>query len=86
MLGFLWASDAEAAASFEPREAADLDAYRAGLVWLDRLQAAYDRGPSPTAALVELGRLPGDPVAGRPVASSAAEADAFEALALLALE
>ncbi|MFF5707222.1 hypothetical protein ACFY7H_32745 [Streptomyces sp. NPDC012794] len=43
VLGCLWASDAEGAASFVPRDAADLDAYRAGLVWPDRLQVAYDR-------------------------------------------
>ncbi|MFF3019838.1 hypothetical protein [Streptomyces sp. NPDC057939] len=77
VLGYPWASDAEAAASFEPRDAADLDAYRAGLVWLDRLQAAYDRGLSPAAALVELGRLPADPVAGRPEADRAADVDEF---------
>ncbi|MFD8147798.1 hypothetical protein [Streptomyces sp. NPDC059708] len=86
VLGYLWASDAEAAASFEPRDAADLDAYRAGLVWLDRLQEAYDRGLAPTEALREMAASPGDPVAGRPEAHAAAEADGFGKLALLALE
>ncbi|AZM90402.1 hypothetical protein [Streptomyces sp. W1SF4] len=86
VLGYLWASDAEGAASFEPRDAADLDAYRAGLVWLDRLQAAYDRGLSPSVALAELGRSPGDPVAGRPEAEAAVEVEEFGTLALLALE
>ncbi|MEU9718237.1 hypothetical protein [Streptomyces sp. NPDC047976] len=86
VLGYLWASDAEGAASFEPREAADLDAYRAGLVWLERLQGAYDRGMSPSAALAELGGSPGDPVAGRPEAEGAVEVEEFGTLALLALE
>ncbi|MFJ3880498.1 hypothetical protein ACIPW5_23935 [Streptomyces sp. NPDC090077] len=86
VLGYLWASDAEGAAGFEPRDAADLDAYRAGLVWLDRLQAAYDQGLSPSGALDDLGRSPGDPVAGRPEADAAVEVGEFGALALLALE
>ncbi|MFD6936989.1 hypothetical protein ACFWAP_12705 [Streptomyces goshikiensis] len=79
VLGYLWASDAEGAASFEPCDAADLDGYRAGLVWLDRLQDAYDRGLSPTAALVELGGNPGDRVAGRADVKATAEAGAWEA-------
>ncbi|MFE9791442.1 hypothetical protein ACFYRL_06850 [Streptomyces goshikiensis] len=79
VLGYLWASDAEGAASFEPCDAADLDGYRAGLVWLDRLQEAYDRGLSPTAALVELGGNPGDRVAGRADVKATAEAGAWEA-------
>ncbi|MFE9842599.1 hypothetical protein [Streptomyces goshikiensis] len=86
VLGYLWASDVEGAASFEPRDAADLDGYRAGLVWLDRLQEAYDRGLSPTAALVELGGNPGDPVAGRADVNATVEAEEFRNLAELALE
>lgn len=86
VLGYLWASDAEGAASFEPRDAADLDAYQAGLVWLDRLQEAYDRGLSPTAALVELGKCPSDSVAGRPEVNAAVEVEEFGKLTLLALK
>ncbi|MFD8980797.1 hypothetical protein [Streptomyces sp. NPDC059564] len=86
VLGYLWASDDEGAAGFEPRDAADLEAYRAGLVWLERLQEAYDRGLSPTAALVGLGKRSGDPVAGRPEANAAVDVDEFGKLALLALE
>ncbi|RSS51080.1 hypothetical protein EF912_21160 [Streptomyces sp. WAC07061] len=86
VLGYLWASDAEGAASFEPRDAADLDAYRAGLVWLERLQDAYGRGLAPRAALAELGGSPGDPVAGRPEPGAAVEVAEFGELALLALE
>ncbi|MFE9489847.1 hypothetical protein ACFYNF_26005 [Streptomyces sp. NPDC006641] len=64
LLGYLWVSDAEDAASFEARDEADLDGYRAGLVWLDRLHDAYERGLSPTAALIELRSVPDTPVAG----------------------
>ncbi|MGE7389902.1 hypothetical protein ACQKM2_30925 [Streptomyces sp. NPDC004126] len=86
VLGYLWASDSESAASFEPRDAADLDAYRAGLVWLERLQDAYDQGLSPSAALAELGGSPGDAVAGLPQPEAAVEVGEFGELALLALE
>lgn len=54
VLGYLWASDAEHAASFEPRLAAEDEGHEAGLEWLDRLAAAYDRGLSPSQALAEL--------------------------------
>ncbi|WP_432035670.1 hypothetical protein [Streptomyces cucumeris] len=60
VIGYLWASDAENAASFEPRDHADDEAYRAGLVWLDRLRSAHDRGLSPSQALGELADLSGD--------------------------
>ncbi|MGW1520277.1 hypothetical protein [Streptomyces sp. NPDC002287] len=84
--GYLWASDAEGAAGFEPREEADLDAYRAGLIWLDRLQQAYDRGLSPTGALTELGKHLCTPVAGRAEVAATTEVDAFRTLAELAQE
>ncbi|MFF4365625.1 hypothetical protein [Streptomyces sp. NPDC001594] len=86
VLGYLWASDAEGAASFEPREAVDPDGYRAGLLWLDRLQEAYEKGLSPTAALVEVGRSCGDPVAGRAEVKAAVDVDEFRNLAELAQE
>lgn len=54
MIGYLWASDAEGAASFEPRDVSDDESYKAGLMWLDRLRSAHDRGLSPTEALAEL--------------------------------
>ncbi|GGO53666.1 hypothetical protein GCM10012287_40860 [Streptomyces daqingensis] len=57
VLGYLWASDAENAASFEPRDDADEDGYKDGLAWLDRLGNAYDRGLSPSHALAELAGL-----------------------------
>ncbi|GHA09806.1 hypothetical protein ACFOOM_31530 [Streptomyces echinoruber] len=65
VLGYLWASDAHGAASFEPRDDADEDGFKAGLVWLDRLQSAYEHGMSPSAALREVAHLPDESGAGR---------------------
>ncbi|MDH6227254.1 hypothetical protein [Streptomyces sp. MJP52] len=65
LLGHLWASDPDGAASFAPRDAAGEDGHRAGLVWLDRLRATRERGLSPSQALAELSSCPGDPVAGQ---------------------
>ncbi|MER5746509.1 hypothetical protein ABT097_24945 [Streptomyces sp. NPDC002225] len=57
LLGYLWASDAENAASFEPCDVGDEESYRSGLLWLDRLRSAYDRGLSPSQALASLADL-----------------------------
>jgi hypothetical protein len=65
VLGYLWASDSEKAASFEPRDVGDDVTYRAGLVWLERLRFAHDRGLSPSAALAELSAMPDEEGAGR---------------------
>lgn len=65
MLGHLWASDTENAASFEPRDVGDEEAYKAGLLWLERLRSAYDRGLTPSAALAELARLPDENGSGQ---------------------
>lgn len=64
VLGYLWASDADTAASFEPRDAADEEGRKAGLVWLDRLHESYERGLTPAQALAVCAALPSDPVAG----------------------
>ncbi|MFB6505969.1 hypothetical protein ACFYXP_34790 [Streptomyces sp. NPDC002466] len=84
LLGYLWASDAEGAASFEARDEADLDGYRAGLVWLDRLHGAYERGLSPTAALIELRGAPDAPVAGALAGEAPLEVKEFRELRELA--
>ncbi|MET9922673.1 hypothetical protein ABZZ04_37275 [Streptomyces sp. NPDC006435] len=86
LLGYLWASDAEGAASFEARDGADLDGYHAGLVWLERLQDAYERGLSPTAALIELRDAPNTSVAGVLVGEAPLEVDGFQDLQELACE
>lgn len=79
ILGYLWASDVEGAASFEPRDEADLAGYRAGLVWLERLQGAFDRELRPSAALEILRNSPTDKNSGRiPDESSAMEVDFWD--------
>ncbi|MFD7623483.1 hypothetical protein [Streptomyces sp. NPDC059802] len=65
VLGCLWASAPENAASFEPQDYADDEHYEAGLVWRDRLRSAADRGLSPLPALTELTRLPEEGGSGR---------------------
>lgn len=70
VLGYLWAADAEGAASYEPRDAAEDAGYQAGLRWLERLREAKEHGLSPSAALVELSRDPGDHRMGRVVPGS----------------
>ncbi|WP_455431588.1 hypothetical protein [Streptomyces gelaticus] len=57
LLGYLWASDAENAASFEPRDVGNEECYEVGLLWLDRLRSAHDRGLSPSQALAALADL-----------------------------
>lgn len=69
LLGYLWASDGEKAASFEPVNVDDDIVYRAGLVWLERLESAHERGLSPAAAFEELSGLPDEGGAGRVVTS-----------------
>ncbi|MFG2338167.1 hypothetical protein [Streptomyces yangpuensis] len=63
VLGYLWASETEPAASFEPLDLDDDERYRAALTWLDRLRSAFDRGLSPGRALAEL--------TGRPLGATA---------------
>ncbi|MFE1431883.1 hypothetical protein ACFW5G_05710 [Streptomyces griseoaurantiacus] len=65
LLGYVWASDEENAASFEPVTVDDDVVYRVGLVWLERLEAAHARGLSPVEALEELSRLQDERGAGR---------------------
>ncbi|NUW04022.1 hypothetical protein [Streptomyces sp. CAI 127] len=57
VLGYLWASDAEQAASFEPRDVGNDESYQSGLLWLSRLRSAHDRGLSPSEAVAELAGL-----------------------------
>ncbi|MFD6973266.1 hypothetical protein [Streptomyces sp. NPDC059979] len=78
VLGYLWASEVEPAASFEPLDLDDDERYRAALGWLDHLRSAYDRGLSPCQALTELtGRPPED--AEGPMDLAALRAQAEEA-------
>ncbi|MDG9721112.1 hypothetical protein [Streptomyces sp. DH24] len=65
VLGHLWVSDAENAASFEPLDVGDDATYRAGVVWLERLRAAHKRGLPPSTALAELSTMADTEGAGR---------------------
>ncbi|UUU22578.1 hypothetical protein [Streptomyces sp. DSM 40750] len=80
VLGYLWASDADAAASFEPREAADEEGRKAGLVWLERLHESYERGLTPVQALAACAALPADPVAGHVSENAEPQIIALDAL------
>ncbi|GFE16340.1 hypothetical protein Sgleb_43870 [Streptomyces glebosus] len=60
VLGYLWASDSENGASFEPRDVDDDEKYKASLSWLKRLESAHDQGLSPSQALAELASLAED--------------------------
>ncbi|APU38480.1 MULTISPECIES: hypothetical protein [unclassified Streptomyces] len=54
VLGYLWASESEPAASFESLDLDDDERYRTALMWLNRLRSASDRELSPCQALTEL--------------------------------
>jgi hypothetical protein len=71
LLGHLWASDEENAAGFEPVDVGDDLVHRAGLVWLERLRRAHERGLAPEAALEEFSGLPDEDGAGRAATSEA---------------
>ncbi|MEU2788289.1 hypothetical protein [Streptomyces sp. NPDC007100] len=64
VLGYLWASDEGAAASYEPRDSSGEAGYRAGLSWVELLRQAEERGILPSEALTELVRVPGDELMG----------------------
>jgi hypothetical protein len=59
-LGYLWASDAEEAASFEPSEDVLDEAVAVGFHWLEKLDEAKARGLPPSAALALLASEPSD--------------------------
>ncbi|MFI6723547.1 hypothetical protein [Streptomyces atratus] len=84
VLGYLWASDAENAASFEPLDAADEEGYKAGLLWLERLRSAYDRGLAPSEALRRLADLPDENGSGHVDATVAPDQTDLDSLRELA--
>ncbi|MBD3006229.1 hypothetical protein IEJ02_19445 [Streptomyces sp. 5-10] len=84
ILGYLWASDAEGAASYEPRDAAEDAGYHAGLRWLERLRRAKESGLAPSQALAEFAREPADTQAGRVDLASRATAPDLATLRELA--
>ncbi|MGW7091485.1 hypothetical protein [Streptomyces sp. NPDC054874] len=86
ILGYLWASEAEGAASFEPRDDADLAGYHAGLAWLEKLHEAFERGLTPSAALESFRGSPADRTSGYIVSESPTATIEFWALRRMAGE
>ncbi|MFJ5047644.1 hypothetical protein [Streptomyces sp. NPDC088719] len=86
ILGYLWASEAEGAASFEPRDDADMAGYHAGLAWLEKLHEAFERGLAPSAALESFRDSPADRASGHVVGESPTATIEFWALRRMASE
>lgn len=84
ILGYLWASDEEDSAGYEPRPAGGGDAMNSGDQWILGLREAKARPLTPLQALDELSKLPGDEQTGRVVPGSQAEAPSLAALQELA--
>ncbi|MFF5981695.1 hypothetical protein ACFY78_22885 [Streptomyces olindensis] len=84
VLGYLWASDADDAAHYEPRKAGGPRAANEGGFWIRRLRERKARGLCPTQVLVDLYNDPEPGGRGRPLSGSltdAPNAAAVEALA-----
>lgn len=84
ILGYLWASEAEGAASFEPHDDADLAGYHAGLAWLKKLHEAFGRGLTPSAALESFRDSPAARTSGHIVSESPTATIEFWALRRMA--
>ncbi|MFB6850574.1 hypothetical protein ACFCXS_37860 [Streptomyces sp. NPDC056373] len=85
VLGYLWASDADDAAAYEPRKAGGPRAANEGGSWIRRLRERKSRGLRPTQTLVELYNEPELGGRGRPLPGSltdAPNAATVEALAV----
>ncbi|GAA4659527.1 hypothetical protein GCM10023347_08640 [Streptomyces chumphonensis] len=80
VLGFLWASDAEDAAGFEPRGGAGDAAFNAAVAWAGLLRECRAKGLDPTQALAELSRDGGDEAIGRAVPGTLGQAPTLTAL------
>ncbi len=80
VLGFLWASVGDAAAGYEPRNAAGDAAFAAGVPWLLRLRSLRARGFGAPEALEELLGDREDGPEGAAVESTAYEAASLDAL------
>ncbi len=84
VLGYVWASDEDEAAAYEPRQAAGPRAMNEGSFWIRRLRNAKERGLRPSQALAEFSADPDPAGKGRPLPGSlthAPNAAAVEALA-----
>ncbi|MBF6215436.1 hypothetical protein IU433_30440 [Nocardia puris] len=84
LLGYLWASDAGSAMSFEPYWPEDAG-YAAGLVWLDRIGRAYAGGMTPLRALEAMATYPDDPVSGKAISGESREVSDLSELYSMAI-
>jgi hypothetical protein len=83
LLGYLWASDDDAAGWVDRAGAGDLE-MNAGVAWSRRLRAAKAKDLSAYQALAELMRDPGGRLIGRAVPGSGGELPSLAALEVLA--
>ncbi|MEV4555545.1 hypothetical protein AB0K51_00955 [Kitasatospora sp. NPDC049285] len=84
LTGYLWYSEADHAAGFQPRTASTAD--HAPLHWAARLADARERGLTPAQAVERFLTEPGDPLDGTLRADARATADSLRRLLLLAAE
>lgn len=80
VVGYIWASDNDDAAGYEPRTPAGDLALDAGKEWLTRLSEAKQRGLSPSGALHTLSSSPGNAQSGTVVPGSLRKSPSLEAL------
>ncbi|MFF0291955.1 hypothetical protein [Streptomyces sp. NPDC005262] len=86
VLGYVWGSDEDDAAAWEPRPSAGPRAFNGGFLWEMKLREFKARGTAPTVALAELIRDTSDIESSHVVAGSQAEAPTLAALEELARE
>ncbi|MGI5137028.1 hypothetical protein [Streptomyces sp. CA-106110] len=79
-VGYLWGTDYDDAAGYEPYTPAGQAALDAGEEWLARLSEAKERGLSPSEALRELSSLPGNARSGAVLPGSLRRAPSLEKL------
>ncbi|MFI6933114.1 hypothetical protein [Streptomyces sp. NPDC050287] len=84
VLGWVWASDEDDAAAWQPRQAGGPRAANEGGFWIRRLRDAKERGLLPSQALAELYGTPETAGKGRPLPSSLADAPNAAAVKALA--
>lgn len=80
VLGYLWVSDRDDAAGFEPRTAAGDEGGNAGVYWYQRLRAAKARDLRPSEALAILAAEAGGTRTGHIVGGSITEIASLDEL------
>ncbi|WP_234401565.1 hypothetical protein [Thermobifida halotolerans] len=74
ILGYLWYSDTEHAAAFEPRRTGGDAPYNAAVAWTDELRRLHRSGLTPSQAAARLAKSFGGSEVGRIVPGSEAHA------------